>query len=375
MRTSALDDTTAALPPLYAGWIRELLGGAIPRETEATCDDCAMCSGASEPRRGSQRFFDPRSKCCTYTPELPNFLVGRVLLDDDPASAKGRATLEARLQAGVGVTPLGLARSSAQGILYDHVARIGSFGWAPGMRCPHYLEEEGGLCGVWRHRNAVCATWFCKYARGAVGVAFWQSLLHLLLAVETDLCAWCVQELDPGAESLRRLFPPPATPSLVERVQRGDLDSPVDDEDRRDLWGRWADREREFFQECAGRVNGLSWADVLSICGPRVGIQAGPARAAYADLLSSALPSALRVGQFTVVAAGASGSRVLGYSPLDPVELPRPLIGALHHFNGRSTKEALDVIAKKEGIRIGRGLLRPLVDFGILVPADPPKPS
>jgi hypothetical protein len=371
--SSALDAATTALPPLYAGWIRELLGGAIPRETEATCDDCAMCSGEPGPGQGSEHFFDPHSKCCTYTPELPNFLVGRVLLDEDPASAKGRATLLARLETGVGVTPLGLARSSAQGVLYDHVARIGSFGWAPALRCPHYLEEEGGLCGVWRHRNAVCATWFCKYARGTVGVTFWQSVLHLLLEVETELSTWCAQELDPGPESLQRLFPPPRAASLVERAQRGDLDAPMDDEDRRVLWGRWADRTREFYEECARRVNGLTWAEVLSICGPTVRVLAGPARAAYAALLSNKVPPALRVGQFTVIGDAPSGSRVSSYSTLDPVDLPRPLLGALHHFEGRSTQEALDVIAKKEGIRIGRGLLRPLVDFGILVPAVPPK--
>ena len=357
------------LPPLYAVWVGDLLGGPIPREAEATCGECAMCPSGEGSHGRSELFFDPWSKCCTYTPELVNYLVGRVLQGDETAGARGRATLEARLETGVGVTPLGLGRSSAAGLLYGHVARLGTFGRAPSLRCPHFLEEEGGRCGIWGGRNAVCATWFCKHVRGAAGRLFWRSLLSLLIEIERELAVWCVEQLDLGAPALERLFPPPGMPSTAERLGRDGLDGPVDEEVRRALWGRWAGRERAFYGECAQRVSVLSWADLTKICGPRVRVLVEPARAAYASLRAHELPGALRVGDFRVVGEGRRGPRIAGYSSMDPVELPRELVGALHLFDGRSTAEALDAIAARAGLRLSRGLVRSLVDFAILVPA------
>ena len=75
---------SAALPSLYAGWMDALLEGPIPAETNATCHDCAMSPPAEE-APGSTFLFKPASKCCTYWPALPNFLVGRILADEDPA--------------------------------------------------------------------------------------------------------------------------------------------------------------------------------------------------------------------------------------------------------------------------------------------------
>ena len=64
----------------------------------------------------------------------------------------------------VGVTPLGLARPPVQHLLYRH-GRERGFGQSVALLCPHYLGDSGG-CGIWRHRNGVCATWFCKHTRG-----------------------------------------------------------------------------------------------------------------------------------------------------------------------------------------------------------------
>ena len=33
---------TVRLPELYAPWMAALLGGEVPEETRATCDDCVM---------------------------------------------------------------------------------------------------------------------------------------------------------------------------------------------------------------------------------------------------------------------------------------------------------------------------------------------
>jgi hypothetical protein len=151
-----LDLGQSPLPPLYARWMGELLAAPIPRETEATCDDCAMCPRPGE-RTDGAHFFRPDVKCCSYVPVLHNFLVGLILAETDPAAAAGRATLEARLDARIGATPLALACPPLQRALY-RLGAPGAFGQARGLRCPHFLEEGGGRCAIWRHRIAVCPT-------------------------------------------------------------------------------------------------------------------------------------------------------------------------------------------------------------------------
>jgi hypothetical protein len=341
-------DQSDVLPPLYARWASEFLSGAIPAESEATCSDCAMLSG----ERGTARpaaapFFNPDTKCCTYLPVLPNFLVGRMLADDSPEFARGRVTLEARLTARIAVSPAGIGRSATYDLLY--VTRGKSlFGRARSMRCPHYIDEGGGQCGIWRHRAAVCATWFCKYARGAVGQRFWQALHRLLSAVEGELSVWCARQLGVDA----------------------DRAGVADDEPRR-VFGDWSGREREFFQECARLVEALHWREVERICGPEVGALTTLAREAFDSLRSRAIPRRLRVGSFKVIDPRRHSSIVEGYDGGDRIELPTRVLSALHYFEGSvSTAQALRRIRAETGLAIAPDLVRLLVDFEILIAAD-----
>ena len=170
------------LPPLYAGWVEELLSGPVPEETRATCHNCAMLPRESD-GAPDVLHFHPATKCCTFVPLLPNFLVGRILADSDPAGASGRRSVLERLRAADGVSPLGLDVPRRYGFLYGH---NGGFGRTPSMRCPHYLETEGGLCGVWKHRNSICSTWFCKHDRGAAAsTALVFRLLGMTIGIST----------------------------------------------------------------------------------------------------------------------------------------------------------------------------------------------
>src|SRR5262249_55419500 len=98
----------------------QALPGPIPAETRATCQQCAMCppaTGAASPTP-SPDYFNPQTKCCTYLPRLPNFLVGGILADETPEMAPGRASVEQRIRKGVTVTPLGLAADARFQLLY-----------------------------------------------------------------------------------------------------------------------------------------------------------------------------------------------------------------------------------------------------------------
>jgi hypothetical protein len=370
---------TAALPPLYSRWIDEVLSGPVPEETAATCSNCAMCSKDGAPASGPGFFFNPETKCCTYIPELANFLVGRILSDDDPVFASGRVTVEARLRAGFAVTPLGMAMPPAFKHLYSTTAHK-AFGINRDMRCPHYLADEGGRCGVWKHRSAICATWYCKHLRGAVGAKFWKSLQQLLLAVEQSLARWCVLELDVGVKALGVLFPTktPPDPALQPASQPTSqpegpaLEVEVDRRAYASAWGNWMGREQEFYCEAARLVDALNWQDVIAIGGPELKIQEQLLREAHGKLQADELPPSLKAGKIHVFAIRQNTRRVVSYSAADPLDVPLNLMTTLPYFDGRPTLESLAAIEEKEGLKLSHKLVRKLADFEILVSGESP---
>jgi hypothetical protein len=359
----------AALPPLYDRWMRQLLGAQVRGEPRATCDDCAMCATPGEETAAGTLFFNPRTKCCTFIPLLPNFLVGRILADDDPhpAAVHGRASVEARVASGQMVLPLGLGRTPAQTAMYHH--RPIAFGQSEALRCPHYLEE-GGLCGVWRHRDATCATWFCKYERGEVGRIFWLRVFRLLQAAEQALALHCALELGLGPAELHTLLavmdPTPgggAPPSRPDGTSAPAV--------ARTIWGRWHGRERELYIEAGRIVDGLSWADVRALAGPLVRAHEGLVRDAHAQREARVLPPGpLRPGDLRGATLDPDRAHLTGYSTLDPVTMPRALFDALARFDGKhTTKEALRLIAAEEGLDVDDAVILRLLDFGVLADA------
>jgi hypothetical protein len=344
----------------------QLFAGPIPPEKDATCSDCAMCSTEGNSNSRSGLFYDPEVKCCTYVPTLPNYLVGRILSDDDPNFARGRKTVAERLRAGIAVTPIGLGMPPTYMLLYANSAAK-AFGLSKTLRCPHYLPEDGGRCGIWKHRAAVCATWYCKFVRGAVGARFWVSLNQLLSSVEQSLSHWCVYELGIEVESLRLLFPP----NSMRKDSQLDglaLDGEVDPWMYERVWGNWLGSEEEFYQEAARLVNALDWQDVVSIGGTEIKIRERLVRDTYFQLMSEQLPPVLKAGSLSVLGMDQESCRVTTYSPIDPLDLPHALMGILPYFDGRPTQDALAAIEKHERIKLDPALVRKLADFEILIP-------
>ena len=225
----------SVIPPLYARWIDDLLGAPIEPETNATCAD-STGAPVNAPPDPETVYFNPRVKCCTFVPALPSFLVGRILRDHAPERAQGRASVEARIATGIGLTPLGLGRSPAQ-----HVPDA-RFGHDERYLCPHFIQQDGGLCSIWQHREAVCTTFFCKFVRGAVGASFWSALRRLLEAIEQALAWQCVETLDVGAAAVVVFWEPLAMRATTpwRYVRTGTYAA----DDLRAIWGRWRSRAR-----------------------------------------------------------------------------------------------------------------------------------
>jgi hypothetical protein len=343
------------MPLLYARWMPQLLAAPIPQESQATCADCAMCRHGDDDVPQAA-FFDARTKCCTYVPAIPNFLVGAILIDTDPDLAHGRTSVAERIARRVAVSPWGLRQPVAFKLVYGHE----TFGRAPAIRCPHYVEDYGG-CGIWKQRPGVCATWFCKHVRGEVGLEFWTRLARLLREVESELALWCVTELQAGSADLSALLLEPS-----ERPDAAELDGPVDDALYRRLWGSWIGREAEFYAQSASLVQSLEWHAVANRCGPRVRMLASQVGDAYAALVSDAIPERLTFGRLELLGASPGSYRVASYSPTDPLQMSAPLLRVLPHFDGRAIGTVMEEIRAEHGATIGHTLLRRLVDFGIL---------
>lgn len=349
------------MAPLHERWVGALLGALLPEETNATCADCAMVT--DEP---GDPGFSPATKCCTFMPEVWNFLAGGVLLDQSEESASGRSTLQARLNAGLGVTPLGLGRTAAYSVLYHNA--LPAFGANQALLCPHYLPEQGGRCGIWRHRESTCSTFFCKYTRGAVGLEFWTRVRLLLRTAEESLAGWALLELGLEPAILAALYPGPANRDAGLTAR--DLDREPDRSYHRKVWGRWMSREAEFYKACARLVAPLAWEDVLHIGGARLALHSHLVTHQFAVWSKDTLPERPTAALVQITPRKGGRARLRTYSDLDALEVPAELAAVLPEFDGRPTAEVLAEIRRREGLDIAPSLVRKLTDFGVLRESD-----
>jgi Fe-S-cluster containining protein len=323
-----------ALPPLYRALLGEPFDREVPPEAKATCASCAMLPGAAgdhaAPVDGVPRTFRPDTKCCTFHPRLPNYLVGAILGDASAEGAEGRRRMEARVASGVGVAPLWLHPPRPFQLLYDHAR--GAFGRARGLRCPFYVEEGGG-CGIWRHRDAVCATYYCRYAAGEDGRRMWTAVKELVSLVEIQLARFALLELFPEAllqtGAGARRDPGPLGPE--------DVDGEASPAAQRALWGRWAGREAELYRGCDEVVRGVDAAALERL----LGLDGVVARRALAAAVDAA--TATRPPPVLELAAGATvrflpDGRVAlaAYSELEGLSLPAEAWPLLVRFDGRA---------------------------------------
>lgn len=352
----------AALPPLYAAWLDELLAVPIPAETRATCHDCAMACKPGKTYAAEEVHYEPDLKCCTYYPDLSNFAVGRILRD--PVCV-GRDEVLHRIACGTRVTPMGIGRPPMYGAVYQKRTPE-TFGRSRRLRCSFLTPL--GQCGIWEHRESICTTYFCKLDRGAVGKRFWTELQRLLYLVERELALHCVLALDLGDDVLRRLFE-----ESGDQLDMGALEGSEAPERRVLRWGRFAGQEQAFYEEAAALVDELSWSGVLDICGPGVRAHARAVHAAFAALRSPALPVRLRTGAYHRGPDVHGSTRLVGYSRLDALEVPSRAVPALLRFDGRPTDEVLAELPDDAGL--DRATVGSLVDFEILIPAQAGTPA
>lgn len=359
------------VPEFYQRFLPDLFRQQVTHEAKATCDNCAMCESSCNNAVGAvdgeSRFFRPDTKCCTYHPRLPNYLVGAILSDTSDELAEGRRRLEAKLEARIGITPQWLKPSARYNLLYGNARR--AFGRNRALLCPFY-EEGSGHCTIWKFRESVCSTYFCKYVEGEDGRRFWMSLKQYLTLLEVQLSRHALMKLFPEFVLSRRDQPDPNATLLGA----SDMDDgPPPEASYQALWGTWRGREAEFYRRCFELVQSLSKSDVDQMLGQDGEIERAIVESAMTKKHARSLPPVLVFNTAATVKWLPDGSVALGsYSENDAVALPSAAMNLLLEFTGNAPVSSVrETLRQKHQADLDDEVLLELLHHRILMEPNP----
>ncbi len=343
------------LPGLYQRWVVDWLPESVPREHHATCLECAMCAETPGDFERDMGYYNRSLKCCTYFPEIPNFLAGRALHESNPGAEVLRAIVAGT--SGRGVATLRAVDPDAKlATIYDHHHKTG-FGRDPDLLCPYAIEKDsaaGPRCGIWQQRNGVCSTYFCKHVKGLTGFQFWQTLRGFLTGLEWSLSWWAIAELIP--ESARAF-----KAGALHANDRNALSL------RPDAWSYWPGTRQGFYEACAEKVDALSGAEAVAIAGSESRLHLIELKDRFGALCSAEPPADLRAAPFSILKQSGKRTTIQALKCAEPFEAPDALIPLIGYFDGTATTaETIEKIREQTRVRLDAKLVRRLFDFGIL---------
>jgi hypothetical protein len=351
------DTLRSAQPPIYKALLGEIFDEPAVKEARATCENCEMCDKGTMPPAVNAVFFDKDIKCCSYFPSLPNYLVGSILEDEE--FAEGARRVKKIIASKIGVTPYWVGPSNKWELLYN-ASSASAFGRAPSLRCPYY---DNGRCSIWRHRETVCSTFYCKFVYGANGSLFWKSLKTYFCYVEEMLAAYAARSVCPDIKE------PPNTSKLTMQELE---DLPPLDTAYKSWWRDWAGREEEFYKACAAKVRAMTREEFKRIIDDQGrGKQLlRDATEKYKALTTQKIPERASLNTKMRSLPVTNGFVVTTpYNPYDSRFVEGELWEVLRKFTFDNTvAEVRDKLAKDEGIEFEDALLHELTLHGILIP-------
>lgn len=347
----------SAIPEIYSRFLPEFFTAPFPEEKFASCSNCAM-AGPTQP---IERRFRGNLKCCTYFPFLPNYLVGGIL--EQPADDDGSNRVRRLISEQVGIRPEGLSPSALYKLLYR--SAIDGFGKSERLLCPYYQTNTGG-CSIWRYRDSVCSTYFCKSIAGRAGTEFWKELAGYLAYVQSSLSLFVLLEL--GMDTREFLYEGRGTTPSAGKLTVADIDGKVVASDYRTLWASWPDDEVAFYREAFKLVAKLDNAAFSKICGVEQVARLDALRKRYRAVMH--VPPILRRGGGAGLVRRADESSYdvqIGHAALS-IRVPAAVLDS---FNGAtSTSDVVRSILLNHGISVEDELISTLYHGGVLVDRD-----
>jgi hypothetical protein len=352
-------------PPVYHALLDPFFDRPKVEEKRATCDDCAMCD-KGQPSPVPMDYFRPDTKCCTYFPQLPNYLVGAILADPSPDMEEGRKRLRTIIASRVGTTPHWVNRPRKQSLILTAYGE--GFGRAKSLLCPFFDESNlAASCTIWRHRETVCMTYYCKYTGGQRGFDFWVSLKWYAGYLQRRLTQAAVAAIDP------RVVEPvvPTNQLTLEDIE----DLPPKASDYVRWWGSWVGREEEFYVRCHDWVRSAGReAFAANVDQSKEGQQyLTDMIAKYERLQGRVVPDRLVRNARMKEAHVGEKVVVTTYHRFDSFALDKDLYEVIGLFRGSETLEENLARLKKDGIELVPELIEYLFAAGVLVEPRPPE--
>ncbi|NVJ62397.1 MAG: hypothetical protein HWE27_18560 [Gammaproteobacteria bacterium] len=238
------------IPDLYQNFLPDFFETPAPSEKVANCHDCIKTKPTEEVR------YSTKSKCCTYYPTTPNYLVGAILTDSRQELDFARQVIRDSIKSRLGVSPVGLMPPRKYKFLYDHTDSF--FGRSESMICP-YLNPETQECSRWRYNEATCISYFCVNEAGIDGSNFWKSFKEHLNTVETTLSQYALHQLNMNKSFINQQY---KNDTQMKQLTGLDLDNkPHPTDIYQSLWGDFEGNEEAFYIKCYELVRQLTAED------------------------------------------------------------------------------------------------------------------
>ena len=223
--------------------------------------------------------------------------------------------------------------------------------------CPYFLKESGN-CSIWKFRESVCSTYFCKHVAGSSGKHLWSDVKKYLSHVEQCLGQYLAKEA--GLDYFLKISLD-LNVGQNSRLTHQELDGlPPDSYEK--IWGKWKGREDEFYKWTFQKVNEMSKSTFNEICGIRQKVLLKSLEMQRTEMLD--IPEYLKVQEDWLPREGEK-NKPIHYRSIDiQFELPSQVLNAFNE--GKPKSEIIKNLNEKEGIEIDDTLLLSLYHYRIL---------
>ena len=356
------------LPSFYENFLpKNFFKKTMELEKTADCSNCIMCKPKRE-NHHLEKYFNNDTKCCTYYPKLPNYLVGAILVDNSEAMWMGKNKILAAINDGMGVSPLGLLRPEKYTLIYQNVFHENPllFGKVSSLVCP-YLDN--GNCTVWKYRNGVCTTWFCWSDNGVDGIVFWNSLKKYLTTLENKLIKYTL--LHQGFSTLEVDTQFNANEALKRKIKllKEDInEESLNSNDYKALWGHYYKNEAEHYINCFNLVKNLNEEEFNQIMGIDGKALLQDLENKFSEMISRNVPSYLiRNSNIKFIAIDEDNEKAHLEVDNCSFSIPYMLYESLIYFNGKTSNAEVLSRVEEQGLKMDDELLLYLYKHRFLV--------
>jgi len=343
------------MPSVYRNFLPSFLSeNRSINEYLASCKSCNMIKKRSDA-------FLPQTKCCTYFPEIPNYMVGAILYNKDIDSREGKKRISAIISEKKGVTPLGISPPKKYSVLFS--SSKDCLGKNKALVCP-FLIKRSKLCAIWKKADSNCLTYFCKYVYGPKGKEFWSAINRYLKHVERALSLFVmfIEKFDAISYKYIENY------LNIKYLEREDLDGmPPKPEVYKRLWSNYFSKEKYFYAKSFEIIRKLSKSDFERITGITQKILLEEVKYRYNDMKYPIIPKMLILNPKIDIKKIDSNLYQL-QTKFGQFEFSKKLIEILKCFNGLyDNKEVFNKVKKKFQTKIEEDLFLFLINNQILI--------